>query len=118
MPTRREVISLGARLALAPALASLLSGCSVLGVGGGAGGALPDIFQMDMRYLGQFVSKGLLADVTKLADTALNLKDFDQGLLSQGKVKDALYSVPLGGIVEAMVYDITAIKNASIDPPT
>jgi multiple sugar transport system substrate-binding protein len=174
MPTRREVIGIGARLAMAPALSSLLSGCSVLGVGGGAsasggalqvawwggndraqrtqkvmdlysqknpkwtfsgqfsdffsywdkintqaaGGALPDVFQMDMRYLGQFVSKGLLADVAKLADTALNLKDFDAGLLSQGKVKDGLYGIPLGGIVEAMLYDQTAIKNAGMSPPT
>jgi multiple sugar transport system substrate-binding protein len=172
MATRREFIVAGARLALAPALMSALSGCSVLGVGGGsgaggalqvawwggndraqrtqkvmdlytqknpkwtfssqfsdffsywdkintqaAGGALPDVFQMDMRYIGQFQGKGLLADVAKYADTALNLKDFDAGLLSQGKIKDSLYGLPLGGIVEAMLYDQTAIKNAGMDPP-
>src|SRR3954466_2599973 len=115
MPTRRDVIKVGARLIVLPAVAPLLAGCSVLGVGGSsgsggqlqvawwggndraqrtqkvmdlysqknpkwtftsqfsdffsywdkintqaAGGALPDIFQMDMRYIGQFQGKGLL----------------------------------------------------------
>jgi multiple sugar transport system substrate-binding protein len=172
MPTRRDVIKAGGRLIVLPALAPLLAGCSVLGIGsasgaggtlqvawwGGndraqrtqkvmdlysqknpkwaftsqfsdffsywdkintqaAGGAIPDVFQMDMRYIGQFQSKGLLADVGKFSDTSLNLKDFDAGLLSQGKIKDGLYGLPLGGIVEAMVYDQTAIKNAGLEPP-
>src|SRR5215211_3736460 len=119
MLTRRRFIATGAKLAITPALLSLLSGCSALGsltggrgAGGtlqvawwggndraqrtqkvmdsysqknaqwkftsqfsdffsywdkintqAAGGQLPDIFQMDMRYIGQFQSKGLIADL-------------------------------------------------------
>src|SRR6266540_3914945 len=83
-----------------------------------AGGALPDIFQMDMRYIGQFASKQLIADLARFADNALNLGDFDAGLLDQGKISGGLYGVPLGGIVEASLYDLTAIQQAGLAPPT
>jgi multiple sugar transport system substrate-binding protein len=83
-----------------------------------AGGALPDVFQMDMRYIGQFVSKKLVLDLTRFADTQLNLGDFDAGLLSQGKLDGGLYAVPLGGIVQATVYDRTAITQAGMAPPS
>src|SRR6266571_4715301 len=149
MLTRRRFVVAGAQVALAPALLSLLSGCSALGAAGigrgaggtlqvawwggndraqrtqqvmdlfsqknaqwkftsqfsdffsywdkintqAAGGALPDIFQMDMRYIGQFSSKGLIADLAKQADGPLNLKDFDAGLLEQGRISGGLYGI-------------------------
>jgi len=83
-----------------------------------AGGGLPDVFQMDMRYIGQFVSKKLVLDMSRFTDTALNLKDFDEGLLSQGKLEGGLYGIPLGGIVQATVYDKTAIQEAGMTLPT
>ena len=82
-----------------------------------AGGGLPDVFEIDMRYFGQFVSKKLLLDMTRF-DRELNLSDFDQGLLSQGKLDNGLYGIPLGGIVQATVYDKTAIQDAGMPLPT
>ncbi len=80
-------------------------------------GGLPDVFEMDMRNFGQFVSKKLVLDMTRF-DRELNLSDFDQGLLSQGKLDNGLYGIPLGGIVQATVYDKTAIQDAGMPLPT
>src|SRR5437867_3266359 len=73
---------------------------------------------MDMRYIGQFASKQLIADLSKFADKELDLGDFDKGLLEQARISGGLYGVPLGGIVEANVYDQTAIQQAGMNLPT
>lgn len=83
-----------------------------------AGGALPDVFQMGMPQLGTYATKGLILDISRFADNALNLGDFDPGLLEQGKVDGRLYAVPLGGILQATVYDQTMIEQAGMRPPT
>jgi multiple sugar transport system substrate-binding protein len=83
-----------------------------------AGGALPDIIQMDMRYIGQFVKRNQLLDLTKYADTELNMGDFDKGQREQATVNGKLYGVSLGGNTQSVVYNATAISQAGMQPPT
>jgi pectin-derived oligosaccharide transport system substrate-binding protein len=83
-----------------------------------AGGALPDIIQMDMRYLGQFTQRNQLLDLTKFADAELNMGDFDKGQREQASVNGKLYAVSLGGNTQSVVYNATAISQAGMQPPT
>ena len=83
-----------------------------------AGGALPDIIQMDMRYLGQFTQRGQLLDLSKYADAELNLGDFDKGQREQGTVDGKLYAVSLGGNIMSLLYNGSVISQAGMQPPT
>jgi multiple sugar transport system substrate-binding protein len=83
-----------------------------------AGQALPDIIQMDMRYIGQFTQRGQLLDLSKYADAELNLGDFDKGQLEQATINGKLYGVSLGGNTQSLLYNATAISQAGMQPPT
>ncbi len=81
-----------------------------------AGGNEPDIIQMDMRYIKQFVTNGLLADLKPFVNTPIDLSDFDKNLLDGTRVNGELYGVPAGGNYQTDVYDTTLIQKAGVGP--
>ncbi len=83
-----------------------------------AGGALPDIIQMDMRYMGQFTQRNQLLDLSKYADAELNLGDFDKGQREQASVEGKLYGISLGGNIQSLLYNSSVISQAGMQPPT
>src|SRR5579883_2204279 len=63
-----------------------------------ASGRAPDLIQMDMRYIAQYVRRRQLLDLTEIIyDQTLDLSDFDPLLLDSSKVNNTVYGVPLGG---------------------
>jgi multiple sugar transport system substrate-binding protein len=71
-----------------------------------AGGSLPDLVQMDMRYLAQYVKKELLLDLTQLiSKKTIDLSDFDTQLLQGSKANNVVYGIPLGGNYQGYLYD-------------
>jgi multiple sugar transport system substrate-binding protein len=71
-----------------------------------AAGNMPDIVQMDMRFIGGYTDKKVLLDLSAYTPDPLNLSDFDPAQLSQGRVNGGLFGVSLGGnIVGALVND-------------
>src|SRR5207249_10422187 len=66
-----------------------------------AGGALPDIIQMDMRYIGQFTARNQLLDLSPYVAKELNLNDYDKGQREQGTIGGKLYGVSLGGNIQS-----------------
>jgi multiple sugar transport system substrate-binding protein len=83
-----------------------------------AGGALPDIIQMDMRYIGQFTHRNQVLDLTKYASAELNMGDFDRGQREQATINGKLYGVSLGGNTQSLLYNAAAISQAGMQPPT
>ncbi|GHO46221.1 ABC transporter substrate-binding protein [Ktedonospora formicarum] len=84
-----------------------------------AGGTMPDLFQMDMRYVAQYVKQGLLLDLTSSIDSkAINLSDFDQTLLESSKASGKVYGIPMGGNYHSWIYDTEMLKDAGGTPPT
>jgi multiple sugar transport system substrate-binding protein len=83
-----------------------------------AGGALPDIIQMDMRYLGQFTQRNQLLDLSKYVSAELNMGDFDKGQRDQASVNGKLYGVSLGGNIQSLLYNASIISQAGMQPPT
>jgi multiple sugar transport system substrate-binding protein len=81
-----------------------------------AGGALPDVIQMDPSYIGEYTNRGQIMDLSKYKST-LKLGDFDTGQLETGMVKGKLTGISLGGNIVAMLYNSSALQRAGMAPP-
>lgn len=82
-----------------------------------AAGSLPDVFQMDLPYITQYTSHNELLDLNKYRTDPLSLADFDKGQLRQGTVNGKLISISLGGNMDAVNYNLSAIQRAGMSPP-
>ena len=56
-----------------------------------AGKNLPDVIQMDYRYIFEYARRGQIADLQPFMGKELDLGDFDKTQLDSGKVDDKLY---------------------------
>lgn len=81
-----------------------------------AGGALPDVIQMDPSYIGEYTNRGQIMDLSKYK-SRLDLGDFDKGQLETGTVNGKLTGVSLGGNIVAMLYNSSALQRAGMSPP-
>jgi multiple sugar transport system substrate-binding protein len=82
-----------------------------------AAGQTPDLIQMDMRYIAQYVRKGILLDLNQyIYDQTIDFSDFDPVLLDSSKVNNTIYGVPLGSNYQCMFYDQTQIEKAGLGP--
>jgi multiple sugar transport system substrate-binding protein len=78
----------------------------------------PDLIQMDMRYVAQYVRKRQLLDLTELIyNQTIDLSDYDPQLLNSSKVNNTVYGIPLGGNYQGTFYDVTQIDKAGIGAP-
>jgi multiple sugar transport system substrate-binding protein len=83
-----------------------------------AGGTIPDLIQMDMKYVSQYVKQNLLLDMTNvISDKSINLSDFDQSLLASSEDNKVVYGIPLGGNYECLIYDADLLKQAGVQAP-
>ena len=80
-----------------------------------AGHTLPDIIQMDYKYLEQYVSNGLLVDLTPyVEDGTIDVSSVSEDILNSGKVGDGLYAIPTGINAPALVYNKTVTDEAGV----
>jgi multiple sugar transport system substrate-binding protein len=85
-----------------------------------ASGSIPDLIQMDMSYVAQYVKEQELLNLTSFVnDKTIDLSDFDQGMLKNSLVNGVNYGISLGGNYECMIYDTSLIQQAGVgNPPT
>ena len=69
-----------------------------------AGQNLPDVIQMDYRYIFEYARRGQLADLTPFVGKQIDLADFDSNQLESGKVDGKLYGISLGANSFTHVY--------------
>ena len=81
-----------------------------------AGKALPDVIQMDYKYLDQYIKNGLLTDLTPyVEDGTLDVSNIDEGILNTGKGSDGgLYAICIGENAPALVYNKTLLDENGI----
>ena len=80
-----------------------------------AGHALPDIVQMDYAYLEQYVSNGLLVDLTPyIEDGTIDVSNISEDVLNTGKVGDGIYAISTGSNVPTLVYNKTLLDENGI----
>ena len=82
-----------------------------------AGGNSPDVVQMDIEYLADYASRGVLLDLGPLIPSPLNVGDFQKDLLDNGKVGGKQYAVPCGVNAGALIIDKTVYDQAKVAPP-
>lgn len=79
---------------------------------------LPDIMQQDYAYLGQWIDKNQLADLTEfIDDKTIDLTNIGENFIG-GNVGDGVYGISLGTNALALVYNADCFKAAGIPEPT
>lgn len=59
-----------------------------------AGKKMPDVIQMDMSYIQQYVDKGQLLDLTPyIEDGTLDTSNISEDIVNMGKVGDGIYGI-------------------------
>jgi multiple sugar transport system substrate-binding protein len=82
-----------------------------------AGQNLPDVIQMDYRYIFEYARRGQLADVTPFVGSQIDLADFDKNQLESGKVDGKLYGISLGANSMSHVYKPALLEQVGLTPP-
>jgi multiple sugar transport system substrate-binding protein len=82
-----------------------------------AGRNLPDVIQMDYRYIFEYARRGQLADLTPFIGNQVDLNDFDQNQLDSGKVDGKLYGISMGANSMAHVYKPAMLESLGITLP-
>lgn len=77
---------------------------------------LPDLVQMDYKYLAQFVESNSLVDLTPyIEDGTIDTTNIDPSILEQGKIGDGIYAITLGINAPAMFYNKTLTDSLGIE---
>lgn len=82
-----------------------------------AGRNLPDVIQMDYRFLFEYARRKQLAALDDFVGKQIDLADFDPNQLASGKVDDKLYGISMGANSMSHIYkkDILAKAGVTID---
>lgn len=80
-----------------------------------AGHSMPDIVQMDYKYLNQYVTNGLLVDLTPYVENGtIDTADCNQDVLNSGSVNGGLYALCNGINSPALLYNKTLLDENGI----
>jgi multiple sugar transport system substrate-binding protein len=82
-----------------------------------AGGNSPDIVQMDIEYLADYASRGVLAPLGSFIPDPLDVGDFQADLLGNGQVDGKQYAIPCGVNAVALIVDKDAYDEAGVPVP-
>ncbi len=80
-----------------------------------AGHAMPDIVQMDYKYLEQYVSNNLLVDLTPyIEDGTIDVSQCNEDVLNSAQVGDGIYAICNGINAPALFYNKTLLDENGI----
>ena len=82
-----------------------------------AGQNLPDVIQMDYRYIFEYARRGQLAALDPHIGAELDLADFDQNQLDSGKVDDQVYGISMGANSMSHVYNNRMANELGLELP-
>lgn len=82
-----------------------------------AGGAAPDIIQMDYRYIVEYAKRQAIAPLDAFVGKELDLHDFDQDQIDGGKVDGKLYGISLGANSVSTIVNTKAFEEAGVAVP-
>ncbi len=86
-----------------------------------AGRNLPDLIQMDYRYIFEYARRQQLAALDDLIGQQLAAANFDPNQLASGKVDDKLYGVSMGANSMSYIYKKPVVEDLGVagwDPTT
>ncbi|MBT9371645.1 extracellular solute-binding protein [Rhizobium sp. CSW-27] len=81
-----------------------------------AGRNMPDLVQMDYRYLFEYVRRGALKPLDDHIGKSLMIGTFDKAAVDGGRVDGKLYALNIGSNSQVMVYNAKAFEAAGVKP--
>ncbi|TDC69733.1 ABC transporter substrate-binding protein [Streptomyces hainanensis] len=78
-----------------------------------ASGDAPDVFATEIRRMGEFATRGALADMSELVETG----DMDPEILTTGQVEGTQYAIPTGANAFVIMANTTLIEEAGLELP-
>ena len=82
-----------------------------------AGGASPDLIQLDRATLGEYQQKGVLLPLDSYTGKTLHTSGLSPLLLASGRISGSQYAIPGGQTTQMLVYDKTLWSRAGVTPP-
>lgn len=83
-----------------------------------AGGTEPDVIAMDYAYLAQYVSNGVLADLTPFYESgAIDISDAAASMIDSGKIDGIPYAIPTGSNAFVWMYRPDVVEAAGLTMP-
>lgn len=82
-----------------------------------AGKNLPDVIQMDYRYIFEYARRGQLAALDEFIGSELKLGDFDANQLASGKVDGKVYGISMGANSMSHIYNQTVFEELGLELP-
>lgn len=80
-----------------------------------AGHNLPDLVQMDYKYIKQYADHGMLVDLNPYIDSGLlDVSSIDKGILESGTIDGKLYAICAGVNAPALLYNKTLLEENGI----
>ncbi|MHB2170163.1 ABC transporter substrate-binding protein [Alsobacter sp. R-9] len=83
-----------------------------------AGRNLPDVIQMDYRYIFEYARRGALLPLDDQLGKLLQINDFGKDNIDCGRVDGKLYGINLGMNSSTVLYSKDAYAAAGLQPPT
>jgi maltose-binding protein MalE len=83
-----------------------------------AGRNLPDVIQMDYRYIFEYARRSALLPLNDLMPKVLDIADFGESSINSGAVDGKLYGINLGNNSTAMIVAAETYKQAGVKPPS
>ncbi|MEZ0492017.1 ABC transporter substrate-binding protein [Kineococcus sp. TBRC 1896] len=81
-----------------------------------AAGNPPDVMFLVGRWLGEYASRGALADLATFPD-ALDLTALDDSVLASSRLDGKLYGVPTGTTCQGLVYNTKVLQDVGLTLP-
>ncbi len=82
-----------------------------------AGQNLPDVIQMDYRYIFEYARRKQLAELDGFIGKELQLADFDSNQMNSGKVDGKTYGISLGANSMSHVYNKPILESLGVKLP-
>jgi multiple sugar transport system substrate-binding protein len=82
-----------------------------------AGGAAPDLIQLDRPTFGEYQHRHVLADLSRYTGSTLRVDKIPANLLAGGKADGKQYAVPAGQTTQMLVYDKDLFDKAGVRVP-
>ena len=80
---------------------------------------LPDVYMLQLMYLGEYAAKGLAKPLQEFVDAGLiDISKFTPGALSSSSYEDKLVGITMGDTASVLCFNKTLIEKANYSLPT
>ncbi|MBE8522711.1 extracellular solute-binding protein [Amycolatopsis sp. H6(2020)] len=83
-----------------------------------AGGASPDLIQLDRATLGEYQHRHVLEDLSSDTGKTIDVTGIAPALLAGGQIDGKQYAVPGGQTTQMLAYDAGVFTKAGVEPPS